>query len=214
MSLAGAAVADRDDVLPARDVLRAGQLQHQGLVERGDGGESKLVETPEPRELRLLDPALDDPPFPVRQSWSGALLRKAGACAEITIAAIKSAYMQLRGQLMISMHVKTSAESSLIRLATPSAIAAPLVGLITPALALAASTASARLPWDQPLNILVAYLTGPIVHVFIVGSFVGSAMLYALGGSGSDGAKLFARAGLGGAMALGAVRLMNYLLPN
>ncbi len=38
VSLAGAAVAERDDVLAAGDVLRASQLQHQGLVERWDGG--------------------------------------------------------------------------------------------------------------------------------------------------------------------------------
>jgi uncharacterized protein (DUF849 family) len=36
VSLAGSAVAERDDVLAAGDVLRAGQLQHQGLVERGE----------------------------------------------------------------------------------------------------------------------------------------------------------------------------------
>lgn len=119
--------------------------------------------------------------------------------------------MQLRGQSMISMRVNTSAERSLIRSITRGAVAALLVSLVTPTLA---SATSARLPWDQPLNILVAYLTGPIVHVFIVGSFVGSVMLYALGGSGTDGAKLLARAGLGGAMALGAFRLINYLLPS
>ncbi len=33
VGLAGAAVADRDDVLAAGDVFRAGKLQHQGLVE-------------------------------------------------------------------------------------------------------------------------------------------------------------------------------------
>jgi hypothetical protein len=38
VSLAGAAVAERDDVLAAGEVLRASQLQHQSLVERWDGG--------------------------------------------------------------------------------------------------------------------------------------------------------------------------------
>jgi hypothetical protein len=44
MSFAGAAVANRDDVLAAADVLRACQLQHQRLVERGDRGELEAVE--------------------------------------------------------------------------------------------------------------------------------------------------------------------------
>jgi hypothetical protein len=73
--------------------------------------------------------------------------------------------------------------------------------------------ASAGLPWDQPLNILASYLTGRIVHVFVAGSLIGSGILYALGGSRSDGAKRLARAALGGTAALGAVRLLNYLLP-
>jgi len=73
--------------------------------------------------------------------------------------------------------------------------------------------ASAGLPWDQPLNTLASYLTGPVIHVFVAGSLVGSGILYALGGSHNDGAKRLARAALGGAAALGAVWLLNYLLP-
>jgi len=73
--------------------------------------------------------------------------------------------------------------------------------------------ATVALPWDQPLDTFVRYLTGPIVHLLIVGSLIGAGILYALGGGGSEGAKRFARAGLGSALALGAVRLLNYLLP-
>ena len=69
--LAGAAVADRDDVLAAGDVLRAGQLQHQGLVERRQGQEVEAVEAFDRRELRLLDPPLDHPPFPLDQLQFG-----------------------------------------------------------------------------------------------------------------------------------------------
>jgi type IV secretory pathway VirB2 component (pilin) len=72
--------------------------------------------------------------------------------------------------------------------------------------------ASAGLPWDQPLDTLVGYMTGPIVHLLIVGSLIGAGIFYALGGSGS-GARRLARAGLGSALALGTVRLLNYLLP-
>jgi len=39
---AGAAVAGPYDVLPAGHILRAGELQNEGLVERRNGGESKL----------------------------------------------------------------------------------------------------------------------------------------------------------------------------
>ena len=44
MGLAGAAVADGDDVFTALDVLAAGQLQHQGLVQRWDGREVEGVQ--------------------------------------------------------------------------------------------------------------------------------------------------------------------------
>jgi type IV secretory pathway VirB2 component (pilin) len=76
-----------------------------------------------------------------------------------------------------------------------------------------AAIASAGLPWDQPLDTLVGYMTGPIVHLLIVVSLIGAGIFYALGGSGSEGARRLARAGLGGALALGTVRLLNYLLP-
>src|ERR1019366_6205229 len=78
VSLAGAAVADRDDVLSASDVLRAGQLQHQGLVERGDGGEVEAVETLYRRESGFLDRALDGAPFPVDQLQLGQAQQVAG----------------------------------------------------------------------------------------------------------------------------------------
>ena len=44
MGLAGAAVSDGDDVLTALDVFAAGQLQHQGLVQRRDGREVEGVQ--------------------------------------------------------------------------------------------------------------------------------------------------------------------------
>src|SRR5262249_59796460 len=42
--LAGAAIADRDDVLPAAHILRAGELQNEGLVERRNGSEVEAVQ--------------------------------------------------------------------------------------------------------------------------------------------------------------------------
>src|SRR3984893_3187841 len=63
VGLAGAGVADRDDVLPARHILRAGELQHEGLVERRKGSEVEAVQALHGREPRLLDPTLHHAPF-------------------------------------------------------------------------------------------------------------------------------------------------------
>ena len=58
MGLAGAAVADSDDILPALDVFAAGQFCHQDLVHRGDGQEVEGVQTLDGGESRRSDPAL------------------------------------------------------------------------------------------------------------------------------------------------------------
>jgi hypothetical protein len=50
----GAAVADRYNVLPPGAVLGASQLQHQGLVERGDAGELELSRLFTARNLTSL----------------------------------------------------------------------------------------------------------------------------------------------------------------
>ena len=55
MALALAAVADRDDVLPAQHVLAAGQLQHQCLVERRQRQKVEAVEAFDRREPRFTD---------------------------------------------------------------------------------------------------------------------------------------------------------------
>ena len=67
MRLAGAAVADRDHVVAASDVLAAGELQDQSLVERRDRREVETVEAFHRREPCLLDAALDHSPFPLDQ---------------------------------------------------------------------------------------------------------------------------------------------------
>ena len=58
MGLAGAAVADGDDVLPVLYVLAAGQHQHQGLVHRGDGHKVEGVQGLDGGEAGGPDPAL------------------------------------------------------------------------------------------------------------------------------------------------------------
>src|SRR6266699_264657 len=67
MGLPRAAVADRNHVLSASDVLTAGKLQHQCLVERRDRRKLETVQALHRREPRLLDAALDHPLFPVDQ---------------------------------------------------------------------------------------------------------------------------------------------------
>ena len=58
VSLAGAAVADGDDVLPALDVFTPGQFHHQRLVYRGDGREVEGVQTLHRGESGGADPPL------------------------------------------------------------------------------------------------------------------------------------------------------------
>src|ERR1035437_6634841 len=76
MGRAGAGVADRDDVLPAGYILRAGELQNENLVERRNGGEVEAVQALHGREPRLLDPPLDHPPFAVDQLQFGQAQQK------------------------------------------------------------------------------------------------------------------------------------------
>jgi hypothetical protein len=67
VTLPGAAVADRDDVLSTSNVFAAGKLQDQCLVERRDRREVETAEAFHCREPRLLDAALDHPSFPLDQ---------------------------------------------------------------------------------------------------------------------------------------------------
>ena len=77
MRLAGAAVADRDDVVPAGHILRAGHLQDEHLVERRNGGEVEAVQALHGREPSFLDPTLHHAPFAVDQFQFGQAQQKA-----------------------------------------------------------------------------------------------------------------------------------------
>ena len=78
MRLPGAAIADRDHVVAASNVLAAGELQDQCLVERRDRREVETVEAFHCREPRLLDAALDHPSFPLDQFEFGQAQQIAG----------------------------------------------------------------------------------------------------------------------------------------
>ena len=58
MGLAGAAVADGDDVFSVLDVFAQGQLHHQRFVHRGDGQEVEGVQAFDRREAGRPDAAL------------------------------------------------------------------------------------------------------------------------------------------------------------
>ena len=58
MRLAGAAVAQRIDVLTTQDIFAAGEVKDEDLVERGDGGELERVEALHRRESRCPDTSL------------------------------------------------------------------------------------------------------------------------------------------------------------
>ena len=58
VGLAGAAVSDGDDVLPAFDVFAAGQRYHLRPVHRGDGQEVDGIHALESGQAGLADPAL------------------------------------------------------------------------------------------------------------------------------------------------------------
>ncbi len=67
MRLAGAAVAQRNDVLAAQDIFAAGQLKDEHLVQPGDGGEVERVEALCGRETRGTDAPFHRPGFAVYQ---------------------------------------------------------------------------------------------------------------------------------------------------
>src|SRR5271163_2100430 len=78
VSLARAAVADRDHVLAASNVLAASELQDQRLIERGDRREVETIQALHRREPCLLDAALDHSPFPLDQLEFGQAQQVAG----------------------------------------------------------------------------------------------------------------------------------------
>ena len=86
VGLAGAAVADGDDVLPALDVFAAGQLHHQVFVHRGDGRKVEGVQALDGGEVGGPDPALhhalvavDECPFGQAQQVLGVVHALGGA---------------------------------------------------------------------------------------------------------------------------------------
>src|SRR5215207_6771063 len=67
MGLARPAVAQRNHILPPRDIAAARQLQNQQLVQGRDRGKVKAVKALHTREARLTNAPLNQPPLAVQQ---------------------------------------------------------------------------------------------------------------------------------------------------
>jgi type IV secretory pathway VirB2 component (pilin) len=89
-----------------------------------------------------------------------------------------------------------------------------LIVCIASALALIRPSAcwatTGELPWDQTLVTLQDILVGPVAHAAIAIEFIGAGLLYAVGGYDKQAGRL-AASGIGGCLALGAIRLLNFL---
>ncbi len=68
------------------------------------------------------------------------------------------------------------------------------------------------LPWDQTLVTVQDILVGPVAHAAIALAFIGAGLLYAVGGCDKQAGR-FAASGIGGCLALSAIRLLNFVFP-
>lgn len=84
--------------------------------------------------------------------------------------------------------------------------------LASPAPSWAESVPLGALPWDAPLATLAALLSGPIAHAFVALALTVAFLIYGLQGNCELARRLF-KAGFATAVALEAVKLLNYLLP-
>src|SRR6516164_4375950 len=78
VALAGAGVADRDDILTPLDVFAARKLQNESLVQRRQCREVEAVEAFDSWELGGLDAAFDHAPLTLDQLQLGQLQQIAG----------------------------------------------------------------------------------------------------------------------------------------
>jgi hypothetical protein len=68
------------------------------------------------------------------------------------------------------------------------------------------------LPWDRPLDTVVALLIGSIAHTFIASALMVAFLIYGIRGN-CEPARRLLKAGFTTAIAVEAVKLINYLLP-
>jgi len=77
MRLAGATVAQGDDVFVGDDIFAASQFEGEWLVERWDGGEVECVKTLYGREASSTDAPLDHAPFTIDEFELGEAQKEA-----------------------------------------------------------------------------------------------------------------------------------------
>jgi type IV secretory pathway VirB2 component (pilin) len=83
-----------------------------------------------------------------------------------------------------------------------------LVALSIPRTVWAAPVA---LPWDRPLEAIADYLTGPAIYTLAKIVLLVAALGYGITGKNGEGIRHLLRVGIGLAIALNAVRIMNFL---
>jgi type IV secretory pathway VirB2 component (pilin) len=98
-----------------------------------------------------------------------------------------------------------------LRFLNEGSLAAALV-VALPGLASAGSVPSGALPWDRPLDALAALLSGPIAHAFVALALTAARGIFGIQGNCEPARRLF-KAGFATAVAIEAVKLLNYLLP-
>ena len=96
---------------------------------------------------------------------------------------------------------------TVIRPIGASVVLAPAVVLASVAEAGAASF-SPPMPWDGPLQIILASLSGTVAHVLITVAVIATGLVFAFTEHGSGARRLFGVA-FGGAIALGALSFMT-----
>jgi type IV secretory pathway VirB2 component (pilin) len=90
--------------------------------------------------------------------------------------------------------------------------AATALSLLAPAAARAGSPPGRTLPWDQPLSTVAALLAGPIAHTFTTFTLTVAFLIYGIRGN-CEPARRLLKAGFATAVAVEAVKLLNYVLP-
>ena len=98
-----------------------------------------------------------------------------------------------------------------LRFLNQGSLAAALV-VTLPGVSAAGSVQFEALPWDRPLDTLAAFLSGPIAHAFVALALTVAFLIYGLQGNCEPARRLF-KAGFATAVAIEAVKLLNYLLP-
>lgn len=92
----------------------------------------------------------------------------------------------------------------------PRTLAVALALLVCVAPAAFATTAGAPMPWDTPLNNLLANLTGPTARALVIIAIVACGLLWAFTRN-EEGLRKLGQVAFGGAIAIGAVAMMASL---